>query len=65
MVTQKEFLDIIEKHTTLGSDGSVIITDPALAEKYKEFLLQHAPKAADRAVASSNTKCVNIYCPAQ
>jgi|WetSurMetagenome_2_1015567.scaffolds.fasta_scaffold1483437_1 hypothetical protein len=44
MITQKEFLEIIEKHLVVRNDGTVVIPDPKLAKKYQEYLKQFATK---------------------
>jgi len=59
MTTQKEFLEIIEKHTSVGKEGTIIIKDPNLAKKYTEYLEQFASKVTTEGL---NIGCANIKC---
>lgn len=61
--TEEEFLNIIENHLTVDSNGNIIITDEKLAKKYKEFLDKFAQTAVEP--LASNLGCANIYCPRQ
>lgn len=61
MVTEKEFLEIVEKHLVIQADGSVCIKDSELAKKYEEYLKEHAQK--DGGTKSTNGGCINlVYC---
>jgi len=61
MITQKEFMEIVEKHLIIRDDGSVYIKDSELAKKYGEYLKQYAKK--DEPTKDINAGCANIYCP--
>ena len=61
MVTQKEFLEIVEKHLTIDEDGKVVIKDPELTKKYTEYLKEKAVFESNRSIID-NAFCGNILC---
>lgn len=62
MVTEKEFLEIVEKHLIMRDDGSVYIKDSALAKKYEEFLKKHANKSDKITKGDNNGICPDVFC---
>lgn len=47
MITQAEFLEIVEKHLKVRNDGSIFIDDPKLAQDYLEYIGKQATKSDD------------------
>lgn len=65
MITQKEFLEIVEKHLRVFNDGSINIDDPTLAKKYTEYLKHFASKVAEHIesdLAEPGKPCIPVDC---
>lgn len=62
MISEKEFLEIVEKHLIIREDGSVYIKNADIAKKYENFLKQNAKKEGKADTKLDNIGCANVVC---
>lgn len=60
MITDEEFLDIIENHLSISPDGSIQIVDDDAAQKYEEYIREKAAKGGMMPKGSTNPGCTNV-----